>query len=151
QVRFDPFAMLPFMGYNVGDYINHWLEIGDKAPDASRLPQMFWVNWFRKNDEGKFIWPGFGENSRVLKWVLERVAGEGEATETAIGLVPTAGALEVDGLGLSEADMSELLSVDNESWRGEIPLIEEHYDFIGERLPPAMRDELRELEKRLSE
>ncbi|MCP5027916.1 MAG: phosphoenolpyruvate carboxykinase (GTP) [Actinomycetia bacterium] len=150
QVRFDPFAMLPFMGYNVGDYINHWLEIGGNASDPSKLPQMFWVNWFRKNDEGKFVWPGFGENSRVLKWVLERVAGEGEATETAIGLVPTADALEVDGLGLSDADMSELLTVDNESWRGEIPLIEEHYDFIGERLPAAMRDELRELEKRLA-
>jgi phosphoenolpyruvate carboxykinase (GTP) len=149
DVRFDPFAMLPFMGYNVGDYIAHWLEIGE-ATDASKLPKLFWVNWFRKSDEGKFLWPGFGDNSRVLKWVLERVAGTGEATETAIGHVPTPEALDTTGLDLDEATLSELLSVDNDAWRHEVDLINGHFDFIGDSLPQAMRDELADLEKRLA-
>ena len=102
QVRFDPFAMLPFMGYNVGDYISHWLEIGSNA-DPEKLPSLFWVNWFRKDEEGKFLWPGFGENCRVLKWVLERVEGSGEATETAIGNVPSPNDLDLDGLDLTES------------------------------------------------
>jgi phosphoenolpyruvate carboxykinase (GTP) len=149
DVRFDPFAMLPFMGYNVGDYIGHWLEIGE-ATDASKLPKLFWVNWFRKSDEGKFLWPGFGDNSRVLKWVLERVAGTGEATETAIGHVPTPEALDTTGLDLDEATLTELLSVDNDAWRQEVDLINGHFEFIGESLPQAMRDELADLEKRLA-
>jgi len=149
DVRFDPFAMLPFMGYNVGDYIGHWLEIGG-ATDASNLPKMFWVNWFRKSDEGKFLWPGFGDNSRVLKWVIDRVNGEGEANETAIGHVPTAASLDVSGLDIADADLETLLSVDNEAWRGEVELIRGHFESIGERLPNAMRDELSDLEKRLA-
>jgi phosphoenolpyruvate carboxykinase (GTP) len=149
DVRFDPFAMLPFMGYNVGDYIGHWLEIGE-ATDAAKLPKLFWVNWFRKSDEGKFLWPGFGDNSRVLKWVLERVAGTGEATETAIGHVPTPEALDTTGLDLDEATLSELLSVDNDAWRQEVDLINGHFEFIGDSLPQAMRDELADLEKRLA-
>ncbi len=149
DVRFDPFAMLPFMGYNVGDYINHWLEIGD-ATDADKLPKLFWVNWFRKSDDGKFLWPGFGDNSRVLKWVLERVVGGGEATETAIGYVPTPESLDTSGLDIDAETLELLLSVDNDAWRGEVELINGHFEFIGERLPQAMRDELANLEKRLA-
>ena len=149
DVRFDPFAMLPFMGYNVGDYINHWLEIGE-ATDSENLPKLFWVNWFRKSDEGAFLWPGFGDNSRVLKWVLERVVGTGDATETAIGYVPTPASLDTTGLDIDEATLEVLLSVDSDAWRGEVELINGHFDFIGERLPQAMRDELANLEKRLA-
>jgi len=149
EVRFDPFAMLPFMGYNVGDYINHWLEVGD-ATEASKLPKLFWVNWFRKDEDGSFMWPGYGENSRVLKWVVERVDGHADAVETAIGNIPTAQGIDRAGLDLDDEAMSRILAVDNESWRQEIPLIEGHFNFIGERLPQAMRDELAGLEKRLA-
>lgn len=148
QVRFDPFAMLPFMGYNVGDYISHWLEIGSNA-DPEKLPSLFWVNWFRKDEEGKFLWPGFGENCRVLKWVLERVEGSGEATETAIGNVPSPSGLDLDGLDLTESRLRELLSVDNSRWAEEVPLIESHFAFIGERLPNTLVNELEELKHRL--
>jgi len=149
EVRFDPFAMLPFMGYNAGDYIGHWLEIGN-ATDADKLPQLFWVNWFRKDDDGSFLWPGYGENARVLEWALRRVAGEGAADETPIGNVPTLDALDLSGLDLSEQTMAKLLAVDSEAWRGEVTLVEGHFDFIGERLPQEMHDELAALEKRLS-
>ena len=149
EVRFDPFAMLPFMGYNAGDYMNHWLDIG-KATDAEKLPKLFWVNWFRKGDDGSFLWPGYGENSRVLKWVLERVEGTADAVDTAIGRVPTPDGIDISGLDISPELLAELLKVDNEAWRGEIPLIEEHFAFIGERLPSELADELRELEKRLA-
>ena len=149
ELRFDPFAMLPFCGYNMGDYFKHWLDIG-QATDAAKLPKLFWVNWFRKDDDGKFMWPGFGENSRVLKWVVERVNGEGEAVDTAIGRVPTPAALDTTGLDIDEATLAELLRVDNAAWRSEVPQIEAHYDKIGERLPAELRDELTELEKRLS-
>ena len=149
QVRFDPFAMLPFMGYNVGDYMSHWLDIGNTG-DADKLPKLFWVNWFRKDENGKFIWPGFGDNARVLEWVLNRVDGTADATETAIGFVPTTDAINTDGLDLDDAAMDELLKVDNEAWRGEVALIEDHFAFIGERLPAELSDELSELEKRLS-
>ncbi|MEC9034817.1 MAG: phosphoenolpyruvate carboxykinase (GTP) [Actinomycetota bacterium] len=148
QVRFDPFAMLPFMGYNVGDYISHWLEIGSNA-DPEKLPSLFWVNWFRKDEEGKFLWPGFGENCRVLKWVLERVEGSGEATETAIGNVPSPNDLDLDGLDLTESRLRELLSVDNSRWAEEVSLIESHFAFIGERLPNTLVNELEELKHRL--
>jgi phosphoenolpyruvate carboxykinase (GTP) len=150
EVRFDPFAMLPFMGYNAGDYMKHWLDIGEATDDA-KLPRLYWVNWFRKGEDGSFLWPGFGENSRVLKWVFERLEGTGEAVETAIGRVPTPASLDTDGLGIPEETVAELLAVDNDAWRGEIPLIEEHFAFIGERLPQEMSDELRELEKRLAD
>ena len=149
EVRFDPYAMLPFMGYNVGDYIQHWLDIGDAA-DADRLPRLFWVNWFRKSDDGKFLWPGFGENSRVLKWALERITGTADAAETPIGWVPTADSLDTNGLDLDAGTLAQLLEVDPVAWKGEVELIANHFDFIGERLPAAMRDELTKLEQRLS-
>jgi phosphoenolpyruvate carboxykinase (GTP) len=140
--------MLPFCGYNMGDYFGHWLRIGQLA-DHAKLPRLFWVNWFRKGPDGSFLWPGFGENSRVLKWVLERVAGEAEAEETAIGCVPTPEALDTEGLGLSPEIVQELLSVDNAAWKSELPLIEDHYAFIGERLPDELRHQLEVLQQRL--
>jgi phosphoenolpyruvate carboxykinase (GTP) len=148
ELRFDPFAMLPFCGYNMGDYFGHWLEIGNA--DAGKLPKLFWVNWFRKGADGSFLWPGFGDNSRVLKWVLERVNGEGQAVDTPIGRVPAPDAIDLSGLSLAADTMAELISVDAESWRQEVPQIEHHYAHIGERLPDELRDELRELEKRLA-
>ncbi|WP_208027252.1 phosphoenolpyruvate carboxykinase (GTP) [Rhabdothermincola sediminis] len=150
ELRFDPFAMLPFCGYNMGDYFAHWLSIGE-ASAVDKLPKLFWVNWFRKGEDGSFLWPGFGENSRVLKWIVERVEGRGEATETPIGWVPTLDALDRTGLNVDEATLAELLEVDPEAWRQEIPLIENHFEFIGERLPDELRDELRQLEKRLAD
>ncbi|MGB3412164.1 MAG: phosphoenolpyruvate carboxykinase (GTP) [Microthrixaceae bacterium] len=150
EVRFDPFAMIPFMGYNVGDYIQHWLDIGNST-DVDKLPKIFWVNWFRKSDEGKFMWPGFGENSRVLKWVLDRVDGKGEVVKTAIGNLPTPDSLDTSGLDLNESALEELLSVDNDAWKTELDLITKHFEFIGERLPEAMTEELEGLAKRLSE
>jgi phosphoenolpyruvate carboxykinase (GTP) len=149
DVRFDPFAMLPFMGYNVGDYMAHWLSIG-RSTDAAKLPKLFWVNWFRKDSDGSFMWPGYGENSRVLKWVVERIEGSGEAADTPIGRVPTPAAIDRSGLDLADDEMTAILAVDAEAWRGEVQLIEEHFDFIGERLPAELRDELRDLEKRLA-
>jgi phosphoenolpyruvate carboxykinase (GTP) len=149
ELRFDPFAMLPFTGYNVGDYFGHWLEIGERA--GAQLPKLFWVNWFRKGDDGKFLWPGYGENSRVLKWVVERVTGGGEAVDTPIGRVPTPAAIDTSGLSMTDATMTDLLSVDAESWRAELPQIEGHYASVGVTLPDALKDELRELEKRLAQ
>jgi phosphoenolpyruvate carboxykinase (GTP) len=150
ELRFDPFAMLPFCGYNMGDYFAHWLEVGEQT-DAGNLPKLFWVNWFRKGGDGSFLWPGYGENSRVLKWVIERLDGRAAAVETPIGLVPTPDALDTDGLELDADTLSQLLSVDPEAWRAEIPQVEAHYASIGERLPDALRDELETLEKRLSD
>ncbi len=149
KLRRDPFAMLPFTGYHVGDYLNHWLRIG-AATTADKLPKIFYVNWFLKDDDGKFIWPGFGENSRVLEWVFQRCNGEGEAVETPIGLLPTRAALPTDGLDLADSAWDRLLKVDADEWRQEIPSIEEHFDEIGDRLPQALRDELQALEKRLT-
>jgi phosphoenolpyruvate carboxykinase (GTP) len=155
ELRFDPFAMLPFCGYNMGDYFGHWLDIGRTAVErdgnANNLPKLFWVNWFRKGDDGKFLWPGYGENSRVLKWVIERVSGEGEAVDTPIGRVPSSGSIDRTGLDLDEATLEKILSVDADAWRAEIPQLEGHYDSLGERLPDDLRDELHELEKRLSD
>jgi len=150
ELRFDPFAMLPFCGYNMGDYFGHWLEIG-RTTDPANLPKLFWVNWFRKGDDGSFLWPGFGENSRVLKWVVERLEGTAGAVDTAIGRVPAPGDLDTEGLDLDADTLAALLSVDNDAWRTEIPQIEAHYEGIGERLPDELRDELRELEKRLAD
>jgi phosphoenolpyruvate carboxykinase (GTP) len=150
KLRFDPFAMLPFCGYNMGDYFAHWLEIG-AATDADKLPKLFWVNWFRKGEDGKFLWPGFGENSRVLKWVLERVEGTGSFVDTPIGRVPTVDAVDTTGLDIDTATIAKLVEVDAESWRSEVPQIEEHFASIGDHLPEALRDELAELEKRLAE
>ncbi len=147
-VRFDPFAMLPFTGYNVGDYFAHWLSIGDRG-DPTRLPKMFWVNWFRKDDDGGFLWPGFGENCRVLKWVVERVAGTTDAAETPIGLVPTMDGIDRTGLDLDDATMTRLLAVDPSSWGHEVALIDEHYSMIGDRLPKRLDAELDDLRRRL--
>lgn len=150
QVRFDPFAMLPFMGYNAGDYMNHWLKIG-QAGDADKLPKLFWVNWFRKDQDGAFMWPGFGDNVRVLKWVLERLDGEGDAVDTPIGFVPTLDAIDRTGLDLDDATMASILEVDHDSWKGEIPLIADHFSFIGDRLPATVASQLDALEERLAQ
>ncbi len=150
ELRFDPFAMLPFCGYNMGDYFKHWLEIG-QATDADKLPKLFWVNWFRKDHDGRFLWPGFGDNSRVLKWIVERLEGQAEAVDTAIGRVPTPESLDLAGLDIDADTVTTLLSVDNEAWRAEVPLIEAHFGHVGERLPAELRDELNELEKRLAD
>ncbi|HPB46593.1 MAG TPA: phosphoenolpyruvate carboxykinase domain-containing protein, partial [Microthrixaceae bacterium] len=121
-----------------------------EGADAEKLPKMFWVNWFRKDSDGKFMWPGYGDNSRVLKWVLERLDGSADATETAIGNVPTVDAIDRTGLDIDDEMMAKILEVDNDAWRQEIPLVEGHFAFIGERLPTEMRDELADLEKRLA-
>ncbi len=149
-LRRDPFAMLPFCGYHMGDYFAHWLEIGS-THDASKLPKLFYVNWFRKDADGAFLWPGYGENSRVLAWIFARCDDAAAATDTAIGRLPTADALPVDGLVLAPGALEELLSVDEEDWRTELPLIEEHYATFGDRLPTALHDELDALAKRLTE
>ena len=149
EVRFDPFAMLPFMGYNAGDYMAHWLSIGASS-DAEKLPKLFWVNWFRKDQDGQFMWPGYGENIRVLKWVLEHLDGQADAVDTPIGLVPTVDAIDRSGLDLDDATMAAILEVDRDSWKGEIPLIAEHFAFIGERLPSGVASHLDELEDRLA-
>jgi phosphoenolpyruvate carboxykinase (GTP) len=149
ELRFDPFAMLPFCGYNMGDYFGHWLDIGKDA-DNAKLPKLYWVNWFRKDADGRFLWPGFGDNSRVLKWIVERVTGTGEAVDTPIGRLPAPGAIDTAGLDIDAATMAKLLDVDAEAWRAEIPQLEEHYEKFGERLPDELRDELDELEKRLA-
>ena len=150
ELRRDPMAMLPFCGYNMGDYFTHWLEMGEST-DASKLPKIFYVNWFRKDADGGWLWPGFGENSRVLKWIVERVSGEGETVETPIGYVPAPGAVDISGLDVTDAQMEELLHVDTEEWLNEIALIREHYERFGERLPKALSDELDTLEARLQE
>jgi len=148
NLRRDPFAMLPFCGYNMADYFGHWLDVG-AAGEAATLPKIFYVNWFRKDADGKWLWPGYGENSRVLEWVFERVAGRGDATETAIGFVPTKDALNLEGLDISEADLDELLKVDVDDWRAEVPLIREHFATFGDKLPPALNDEVDDLAQRL--
>jgi phosphoenolpyruvate carboxykinase (GTP) len=148
KLRRDPFAMLPFCGYNMADYFGHWLEIGQEG-DSDKLPRLFYVNWFRKDADGKFLWPGYGENSRVLEWVFERCAGRGGAVETAIGYLPAPDAIPTDGLDLAPGAIDELLRVDSDEWREEVRSIEAHYDHLGERVPAELRDELVRMEKRL--
>jgi phosphoenolpyruvate carboxykinase (GTP) len=148
QVRRDPMAMIPFIGYNVGDYFQHWVDVG-KGADADKLPRIFYVNWFRRGDDGRFLWPGFGENGRVLKWVIERLEGKAAASETPIGHVPTADQIDTEGLSEPAEDIEASLKVDVEEWKAEIPLIEEWFDKIGEKLPTSMRDELEALKQRL--
>jgi phosphoenolpyruvate carboxykinase (GTP) len=147
-LRHDPFAMLPFCGYHMGDYFGHWLRTGARA-DASKLPRIFYVNWFRKGEDGKFLWPGYGENSRVLKWVFERVQGTGRAVDTPIGRLPAKGALDLTGLRISEAALHALLRVDVDGWNTEVLLIKEHYERFGAKLPQGLNDELAALEQRL--
>jgi phosphoenolpyruvate carboxykinase (GTP) len=148
RLRFDPFAMLPFCGYNMADYFAHWLEIGQSG-DAAKLPRIFYVNWFRKDDAGRFLWPGFGENSRVLEWVFRRCDDRAEAVSSAIGLVPAVGAINTDGLDISPEDMAEVLSVDADELRAQLPQVKEHLATFGEDLPQSLRDELAALEQRL--
>jgi phosphoenolpyruvate carboxykinase (GTP) len=147
-VRRDPMAMLPFIGYNAGDYFQHWINVGKDA-DAGKLPKIFYVNWFRRNEEGKFVWPGFGENARVLKWAIERIEGKAAAVETAIGHVPTPESLDTDGLDMSHEELAHALTVDVEDWRAEIPQIEEWFAKFGETLPTQLRVELDGLKARL--
>ena len=150
ELRRDPMAMLPFCGYNMGDYFAHWLEMG-KNTDASKLPKIFYVNWFRKDADGGWLWPGFGENSRVLKWIVERVSGKGQAVETPIGYLPASGAIDTNGLDVTDEQIAELLNVDVEEWLNEIESIREHYARFEETLPEALSDELAALEARLRE
>lgn len=146
-VRRDPMAMLPFCGYHMGDYFQHWLNLG-ATHDRSKLPSVFFVNWFRKGGDGRWLWPGYGENSRVLAWIFDRCAGRAEGRETPIGIMPTLGAIERPE-GVSDADMSELLSVDTEGWLREVDLIREHYAQFGARLPQELTRQLENLEQRL--
>ncbi len=148
QLRRDPFAMLPFCGYNMGDYFAYWLSIG-RQRDRAPLPRIFYVNWFRRGDDGRYLWPGFGENSRVLEWVFRRCDDAAEATSTAIGLVPAPGSLDLAGLEIAPADLDELLAVDPQQWRAELPLLREHLDSFGARLPVALREQLDALAQRL--
>ncbi|MFA7235412.1 MAG: phosphoenolpyruvate carboxykinase (GTP) [Phycisphaeraceae bacterium] len=147
KLRFDPMAMLPFCGYHMGEYFNHWLKMGVKGGD--KMPKIFYVNWFRKNDQGKWLWPGFGENSRVLKWVFERCDGNAAAKETPIGSVPADGALDVSGLKVDAADLKELMKVDAKEWLAVVPQIAEHFAKFGNKLPKQLSEELAALTKRL--
>ena len=150
QVRRDPFAMLPFIGYHVGDYLQHWLDIG-KATDADKLPKIFYVNWFRKSEDGKWLWPGYGDNSRVLKWIVERCSGEGKAVETPIGYLPTVDAIDRTGLdSVTDADMEELLTVNKDEWKAEAKSISTHFESYGPKMPKELFAELDALEARLN-
>jgi phosphoenolpyruvate carboxykinase (GTP) len=140
KLRRDPFAMLPFCGYHMGDYFKHWFEMGDKLGD--KAPKVFYVNWFRKTEDGRWLWPGFGENARVLKWMCERIDNKVDAVETSIGLMPTADGLDLDGLDISEADMKALLSVDDEAWKAELPELREFFGKFGDRLPARMQTQI---------
>jgi len=148
QLRFDPYAMLPFAGYNLGEYMAHWLRIGEQGADE-KLPKVFHVNWFRKDTDGNFLWPGFGENSRVLEWIFRRCDGEGDAVETPIGMVPAAGEINTEGLDISEQAMAELTMVDEAALRDEVPQIEEYLATYGDHLPQAVTDQLETLKSKL--
>ena len=148
-VRRDPFAMLPFIGYHVGDYIQHWLNIG-KRTDAKNLPKIFYVNWFRRSADGRFLWPGFGENMRVLKWAIEQVEGKSSSQDGPIGLVPTTGAIDVEDLDVSAEDMAAVGNVTLSEWREELPLIESWFETIGKKLPQQMEYQLNQLKARIT-
>jgi phosphoenolpyruvate carboxykinase (GTP) len=145
KLRFDPFAMLPFCGYNMGDYWAHWLEIGRKA--GAKLPRIYLVNWFRKDEAGRFIWPGFGDNSRVIEWIFGRCAGEDDAVKTPVGYLPTPGAIDVSGLGLTDETMAALFAVDPSAWQAEADAIAEHYDRFNSKLPAELASQLAEMKK----
>jgi phosphoenolpyruvate carboxykinase (GTP) len=147
ELRRDPMAMLPFCGYNMADYWSHWLAIGRRA--GAVLPKIYYVNWFRKSDDGDFLWPGFGENSRVLKWVFERCEGTAKAAETAIGNLPADGELDLDGLDVSREDLAQLLRVDVDGWLSELPLVREYYAQFGDRMPQVLESELDAMRERL--
>jgi phosphoenolpyruvate carboxykinase (GTP) len=147
NLRRDPFAMTPFCGYNMGDYFQHWLDMGDKLGD--KAPKIFYVNWFRKSEDGKFLWPGFSDNSRVLKWMCERVDGRAGGNETPIGILPDDNGLDTSGLDVSDEDMKEIMRIDTEAWKAEIPDIEDHFAKFGDRLPERLKKQLEEFRKRL--
>ncbi|MHA6797324.1 phosphoenolpyruvate carboxykinase (GTP) (plasmid) [Pseudonocardia bannensis] len=147
-VRRDPMAMLPFLGYHAGDYLQHWIDTGKRA-DTAQLPKIFYVNWFRRGEDGRFLWPGFGENSRVLKWAIDRIEGTAAAVDTPIGYVPTPDALDLEGLELPAGDLQAALAVEPREWKAELPLIEEWFAKIGDKVPSALRDELEDLRLRL--
>ncbi|WP_419321153.1 phosphoenolpyruvate carboxykinase (GTP) [Caulobacter sp. ErkDOM-E] len=149
ELRRDPFAMLPFCGYNMGDYFSHWLKVGASA-DPAKLPRIYFVNWFRKDESGKFVWPGYGENARVLKWIVERLEGEADAVDSAIGRLPASGALDVSGLGLDQAALNLLLTVDRSIWLEEATLILDAYKRLGSRMPQALYAQLEALTGRLT-
>ncbi len=149
KLRFDPMAMLPFCGYNYGDYFAHWLSIGSKG-DPANLPKIFFVNWFRRDEDGRFLWPGFGENSRVLKWVFDRVDGKSEVIETPIGLLPAEGALDTTGLDIDHADLEAILSVDVDGWKSAIPEIREHLSRFEPQIPAALPAAVDRLESALT-
>jgi phosphoenolpyruvate carboxykinase (GTP) len=146
-LRFDPFAMLPFCGYHMGDYFKHWLKIGKKA--GAKLPKIFYVNWFRRGADGHFLWPGFGENSRVLEWIFKRCDNAVAAKETAIGLLPNPSDFNLQGLDIPQADVDALFGVDCEGWKAVLPQMEEHFAKFGNRLPAELPKQLDELKKRL--
>ncbi len=148
-VRRDPFAMLPFCGYHMGDYLAHWLALAQRT-DRAKLPRMFFVNWFRKSADGRWLWPGFGQNSRVLKWICERIEGTGQAVETPIGNLPTPDALDVAGLNINDSDLAELLAVDIEGWKKEAADVAENYKKFGDHLPAPLAKELQSLVARLN-
>ena len=149
ELRFDPMAMLPFCGYHMGDYFAHWLKIGAKK--GANPPKIFFVNWFRKGPDGDFLWPGFGENSRVLAWIFERCAGTAGATDTAIGLVPTIGAngIEIDGLGTSEGELASILAIDEKEWGDTLDQVRSHFARFGDKLPPEFNRQMKAFEQRL--
>jgi phosphoenolpyruvate carboxykinase (GTP) len=147
-VRRDPMAMLPFIGYHAGDYFNHWIQLGKNA-NAEKLPKIFYVNWFRRGEDKRFLWPGFGENSRVLKWAVERIEGKAAAEETPIGHVPTPADLDLSGLETPADDVAAALDFDADEWRAELPLIEQWFAKIGDKLPTSLRDEFEALKQRL--
>jgi phosphoenolpyruvate carboxykinase (GTP) len=154
ELRHDPFAMLPFCGYNMGDYFAYWLSVGQSAPDPARLPRLYYVNWFRKDPAGRYAWPGFGENIRVLKWIIQRLPGDGPsgqagAITTPIGHVPAPGDLDLDGLDIPAADLDLLLTVDTEAWKREAEQIPEFFRGFGGHLPPRLWELQKELADRL--
>ncbi|MDR3034202.1 MAG: phosphoenolpyruvate carboxykinase (GTP), partial [Kitasatospora sp.] len=150
ELRRDPFAMLPFCGYNMGDYFAHWLKVGAQA-DAAKLPKIYYVNWFRKNADGQFVWPGYGENSRVLKWIVERLEGTAAGVETPIGVLPEVDGFDLDGLEVSDADRELLFTVDKEIWKQEAALVPAHLEMFGAHTPEALWEEYRALVKRLGD
>ncbi|MGE5300127.1 MAG: phosphoenolpyruvate carboxykinase (GTP), partial [Acidobacteriota bacterium] len=147
NLRRDPFAMKPFCGYHMGDYFRHWLDMGDRLGD--KAPRIFYVNWFRKSPEGMFLWPGFSDNSRVLKWMCERIEGKVGARKTEIGLLPNDGDLDLSGLDIAPENMNELMRIDSGAWRAELPDIKRHFAEFGDRLPERLKKQLQELKKRL--
>ena len=148
NLRFDPMAMLPFCGYNMADYFGHWLKVG-AATKSENLPKIFFVNWFRRDEDGRFMWPGYGENSRVLKWIFDRVDGKANATKTAIGYLPSPADIDITGLNVTAADMNALLSIDSEGWKSALPQMRDHYAQFGAKLPAPLTTALNELESSL--